>query len=102
MSEVDPTPGEEPGEELAPRKQVSTLRKIFDWILGILLIIAGIIAGPIPILQGWIFVGLGLMVLSSHSRLARKLLDRLKQAGHDIKARVGGRGKSGQEPPSEG
>ena len=36
------------------------------------------------------------------SRLARKLLDRLKRAGHDIKARVGGRGKSGQEPPSEG
>ena len=84
----------EPGRELEPvMKPVSTLRKVIDWVVGLALIGLGIVGLFLPVLQGLLFIGLGLMVLSSHSRIARRLLDRLKRAGHDFKERVDRRRK---------
>lgn len=69
-------------ERLSPRGQLA-----FDWITGLLLIAIGVITGPVPIVQGWVFVLAGLAVLSKHSRLARRLFARVRQMGRVAKDR---------------
>jgi uncharacterized membrane protein YbaN (DUF454 family) len=66
----------------------SRARRIADWVIGLTLIAAGIVAGFLPVIQGWVFVLAGLAVLSSHSRIARAVLDRLKRAGRDVRDRI--------------
>ena len=74
-------------------KKSSRARVIIDWIVGLSLLVLGIVGLFLPVLQGLLFIGLGLVVLSKHSRLARAGLDRLKKAGHDFKDRVRRKGK---------
>ena len=66
----------------------SPARKIADWVVGLALLAVGIVAGFIPVLQGWPFILAGLAILSSHSRLARALLERLKRAGCSLRDRI--------------
>lgn len=74
------------------RKLSPKARKVFDWVVGLILIGIGIVGGFIPILQGWVFILAGLAVLSSHSRWARKIYDplkaRFKKVSHDVRERV--------------
>ncbi len=69
-------------DRLSPRGQL-----VFDWISGLLLIAIGVITGPVPIVQGWVFVLAGLAVLSNHSALARRWFERVKQMGRHAKER---------------
>ncbi len=41
-------------------------------ILGYGCLILGVIGGFLPILQGWVFIALGLLLLKDHSRWARR------------------------------
>jgi uncharacterized membrane protein YbaN (DUF454 family) len=66
----------------------SRARKVADWAIGLSLIALGVIGGFVPVLQGWVFVIAGLAVLSSHSRLARRVLDRLKRAERELLSRL--------------
>jgi len=66
----------------------SPARKIADWVIGLTLIAVGIVGGFIPVLQGWPFILAGLAILSSHSRLARAALDRIKRIGRDVRDRL--------------
>ncbi|NIM61935.1 MAG: hypothetical protein GTO30_09845, partial [Acidobacteria bacterium] len=54
---------------------------------GLILIAIGVIGGFVPILQGWVFILAGLAVLSQHSRLARRVFERVKQAGRQARDR---------------
>ena len=64
------------------------IRRIVDWVLGLTLIGVGIVGGFVPILQGWVFIVAGLAVLSSHSRWARAILDRVKNLGRKLRTKV--------------
>jgi len=79
-------------ERLSPRGRVA-----FDWIVGIVLIVIGVIGGFVPILQGWVFVLAGLAILSKHSRLARRCFERVRQAGRDAKEKFRSRKSREQE-----
>jgi uncharacterized membrane protein YbaN (DUF454 family) len=63
-------------------------RRIFDWVLGLTLIGMGIVGGFVPVLQGWVLILAGLAVLSSHSRWARAILDRLRGYGRKLRVKV--------------
>ena len=63
-------------------------RKVLDWVVGSTLILFGIAAGPIPLLQGWLFVLAGLAVLSSHSPWARKLHETFQQFGRRVRQKI--------------
>jgi uncharacterized membrane protein YbaN (DUF454 family) len=67
------------------------VRRIIDWILGLTLIGLGIVGGFVPVLQGWVLILAGLAVLSSHSRWARAILDRLKGLGRKLRTKIGER-----------
>jgi uncharacterized protein len=66
-------------------------RKIADWVVGVTLIAVGVVGLFLPVVQGLVFILAGLAVLSSHSRIARDLLDRLKRAGRGVRDRIAGR-----------
>jgi uncharacterized membrane protein YbaN (DUF454 family) len=57
-------------------------------VVGLTLIAMGIVGGFVPILQGWVLILAGLAVLSSHSRWARAILDRLKGYGRQLRDKV--------------
>lgn len=76
-------------------KPVSRLRKIFDWSLGIVLIGIGVVGLVLPGIQGILMIVAGLAVLSSHSPLARRVNERLKEFARRARDRVAGRGDSG-------
>ena len=76
-------------ERLSPRGQLA-----FDWITGLLLIAIGVITGPVPIVQGWVFVLAGLAILSKHSPLARRWFERVRRMGRDARDKL--RKKSGK------
>jgi len=82
-------------QRLGPRGRV-----IFDWIVGLTLIVVGVISGFVPILQGWIFILAGLAVLSKHSRFARRWFKKLKHAGRGAADRLR-RGHDESEDDSE-
>lgn len=69
------------------RGSVSRVRKIVDWAVGLGLIAAGIVGGLLPVLQGWLLILAGLAVLSSHSRWARAIMDRVKGWGRGLGGR---------------
>jgi len=47
--------------------------------LGIVFLILGVIGGFVPIMQGWIFVLLGILVLFPESKFAVKALDKCEK-----------------------
>jgi len=75
------------------------VRKLVDWIVGAALIMFGIAAGLVPMLPGWLFVLAGLAVLSSHSRWARTLHDRLLSLGRRARKTVW---RDGTDPRKDG
>ena len=68
---------------LSPR-----VRKIVDWVVGLALIALGFVGFVLPVLQGWLFVIMGLAVLSSHNRHAKKIYDRLRSMGQSVRDKV--------------
>lgn len=48
-------------------------------VLGIVFLILGIIGGFLPIMQGWIFILLAILVLFPQSRFAIKALDKIER-----------------------
>lgn len=54
------------------------MKKIFRQIGGWSLIVLGVISGLIPILQGWIFILLGLALLAKDSEWAARWLEKIK------------------------
>jgi uncharacterized membrane protein YbaN (DUF454 family) len=59
-----------------PAKQV---KRVFSLIIGWTLILLGVVGLFVPILQGILFILLGLYVLSRESRTAHDLLERLRK-----------------------
>ncbi len=51
------------------------LRKITRISLGILLVILGVIGGFLPVVQGWMFMIPGLLILSEYFPPVKRLLD---------------------------
>jgi uncharacterized membrane protein YbaN (DUF454 family) len=58
-----------------PAKQI---KRIVALIIGWTLIVVGVVGLFVPILQGILFILLGLYVLSRESTTARRMLDRLR------------------------
>lgn len=84
----------------------SRVRKVLDWTVGLVLIGIGVIGAFVPILQGWVFILAGLAVLSSHSRWAKWIHERVRKIGRDVRDRVrarrdGGRDRESPTEPSE-
>jgi uncharacterized protein YqgC (DUF456 family) len=69
-------------------KPVSRSRKIFDWIVGVSLLVLGIAGLVLPGLQGILLILAGLAILSSHSALARRVQDTLKARLRQVRDRV--------------
>ena len=69
-------------------KPVSRARKVFDWILGLTLILVGLVGLVLPGLQGILFILAGLAILSSHSALARRVQEALKSRVRRLRDRV--------------
>jgi purine-cytosine permease-like protein len=69
-------------------KKTTKMRKTFRIGLGIALVIIGFIGGFIPILQGWLFMIPGLIILSEYFPPVKKLLNwakkRARKAGINI------------------
>jgi hypothetical protein len=81
------------------------LRKILRLLLGFLLVIIGIIGGFVPILQGWMFLIPGLIILAEFFPPIRRLVDWAKRkAGREHEAddagieREADRGADGPAP----
>ena len=74
------------------------MRKILRLLLGFLLVIIGIIGGFVPILQGWMFLIPGLIILADYFPPIRRLVEWAKRkAGEKRKA-----GKPPDQPPPTG
>jgi uncharacterized protein YqgC (DUF456 family) len=69
-------------------KPVSRARKIFDWIAGVSLLLLGVAGLVLPGLQGILLILGGLAILSSHSALARRVLEALKSRLRRVRDRV--------------
>lgn len=82
-------------------KPVSTFRKVLDWSVGLSLMAIGVVGLVVPGIQGILLIIAGLAVLSSHSPLARRLLDKLKRTARATKDRFV-KPKAGKEPDSDG
>jgi uncharacterized membrane protein YbaN (DUF454 family) len=54
-------------------------KRLIKILTGSFLIVLGIISGFLPILQGWIFIGLGLLILSEEVPFLKKYRLRLEQ-----------------------
>jgi uncharacterized membrane protein YbaN (DUF454 family) len=72
-------------------KPVSRVRKIFDWVAGVTLLLLGIAGLFLPVLQGIVFILAGLAILSSHSALARRALEALKSRIQRVRDRLSSR-----------
>jgi uncharacterized protein YqgC (DUF456 family) len=66
---------------------VSRSRKVFDWIVGVSLLLLGIVGLVLPGLQGILFILAGLAILSSHSALARRALEAVKSIVRRVRDR---------------
>lgn len=69
-------------------KPVSRTRKVFDWVVGVSLLLLGIVGLVLPGLQGILFILAGLAILSSHSALARRAQEILKSQVHRFRERL--------------
>lgn len=57
-------------------------RAFFDWVVGFILIVAGIICWIIPIIPGWPLILPGLALWSRRCRALRKLVLRAKRQAY--------------------
>jgi uncharacterized protein YqgC (DUF456 family) len=73
-------------------KPVSRARKLFDWTVGIALLVLGLVGLVLPGLQGVLLILAGLAILSSHSARARQLQNWIKARGRGLRDRVLKRG----------
>ena len=78
--------GDEGGAGAGARLEASPLRKIVEITLGIILVIAGLIGGLIPVLQGWMFGIPGLILLAKHFKWAKGILEWAKKRWEAAKA----------------
>lgn len=53
--------------------------QIFKKIVGVTLIIIGIISGFIPLVQGWIFILVGLLLIGVEKETIKKWLGKIKK-----------------------
>lgn len=67
------------------------IRKILRLFLGLLLVIVGIIGGFVPILQGWMFLIPGLIILADYFPPIHRLVEWAKRKA----------GKSAESPPPQ-
>jgi hypothetical protein len=66
------------------------MRKALRISLGIALVILGIIGGLLPVIQGWMFMIPGLLILSEYFPPVRRALDwAKKKAGWSAKTKAG-------------
>ena len=66
-------------------------RQILRWgkiILGFVLILCGVIAGFLPVIQGWVFILGGLALLSSEFAWAKRIEDWVKMKFRNAIAKV--------------
>ena len=70
------------------KRRLGQLRVLAEWILGICCLILGVIGWILPIMQGWLFIFLGLALLSRHALWARRLNEKLKGVGRRVKDRL--------------
>ncbi|MCL6545364.1 MAG: PGPGW domain-containing protein [Bryobacteraceae bacterium] len=70
------------------------MRKTLRISLGIALVILGIIGGMLPVIQGWMFMIPGLLILSEYFPPVRRALDWAKK-----KARGNAKTKAGSAEP---
>ena len=82
---------------LSPR-----VRKVVDWIVGLALLLLGLVGLVMPVLQGWLFILAGLAVLSSHSRWAHLIYEKLKSMGRKVRDRVVSRRDRSKAPAVRG
>jgi len=55
------------------------MKKTFEIVAGVILVIVGLIGGLIPIFQGWMFGIPGLLLLAKHFKLFKKILQWAKR-----------------------
>ena len=81
-------------------KPVSRVRKTLDWSVGLSLVSLGVVGLVLPGLQGILLILAGLAVLSSHSPLARRILEKVKAVARSTKDRLVKRApRDGSGPP---
>jgi uncharacterized membrane protein YbaN (DUF454 family) len=75
-------------DDRPPKPRPTKARVIIDWIVGISLLVLGVVGLFLPILQGVVLMVAGLAVLSSHSKWARAIFERVKGAGRNVKQKI--------------
>lgn len=70
------------------------MRRILRISLGVTLVILGIIGGMLPVVQGWMFMIPGLLILSEYFPPVRRLVEWAKR-----KAKQHYRGRAGSAEP---
>jgi len=81
------------------------VRRFLRLLLGFLLVILGIIGGFVPILQGWMFMIPGLLILSEFFPPVKRLVDWAKAKYHEKTGKSfdpapqAGRERDCDEPP---
>lgn len=84
-------------------KPVSRVRKALDWTLGLSLIGVGVVGLVLPGLQGILMILAGLAILSSHSPLARRMNEMVKEKARRARDRWRHRGgRSGPDGDGAG
>ena len=58
---------------------MTLVRRIVIAIIGSILVVAGLIFVPLPVVPGWAVVIAGLLVLSTEFEWAHRLMERIKQ-----------------------
>jgi uncharacterized membrane protein YbaN (DUF454 family) len=54
------------------------MSRIVGLVLGYFFLLLGIAGLVLPVLQGWLFIAIGLIILSRHAAWARRVLDWLR------------------------
>jgi uncharacterized membrane protein YbaN (DUF454 family) len=63
-------------------KHPSTGWRVLRLIVGILLLLAGVVGGLLPVIQGWMFAVPGLLLLAPESRIIRKIVVKMRTKLH--------------------
>ena len=93
----DPSAGAHPRRRRHRHSRHPVLRAI-RITAGVVLILAGVVGGFIPILQGWVFILAGISLLSPESRTARRILLSIRLWAKAVRRRW----RSRRQAPSPG
>ena len=87
----------------------SAVRSVVRHVLGWSLLILGVAGLVLPVLQGWLFIALGALLLSPDVPVFARLLTwiesrfpPLRSAIHRARRRVSGGGTASEAPPEDG